>query len=271
MSGNTYGDTNYNGGYFGTASYLNTGKTTIKTNSNILYGATSNNQPRKDRSHGQDINSVSNIGAPMGPMKVCITDVKAGICVGDDREFPPSAYKFTLFGSYLGQDAPIQSVQNDGKEHFAFRSKLMVVGFDLSKLRVNGRAYNESKVNEDITTIDIGGGETGGLHYEFPKKYNTGSLTGSVLDGVTMAPLIETKDMHIKVHSVDLDEDEFYIDYIFEMDGIGHMGYFIYDPDVTLRQPGQGNGDSSAEGNAVSTAVSALIATVLVIATLFLA
>merc|ERR1719379_2860928 len=38
MTGNYYGDAN-EGGYVGTASYLVTGSTTIKSNHNLLYGA----------------------------------------------------------------------------------------------------------------------------------------------------------------------------------------------------------------------------------------
>ena len=55
MTGNVYGNTDVSGGYFGTASYLNTGSTTIKTKTNILYGSKSG-LGRVDRSHGSDPN-----------------------------------------------------------------------------------------------------------------------------------------------------------------------------------------------------------------------
>ena len=127
MTGNVYGNTDVSGGYFGTASYINTGDTTIKTKTNILYGGASN-AARVDRSHGNDPNSVSPIGAPYGPLSVCITDVENGVCSGDDREFPPSSYKFSLFGSYVGPSDNIYVNQfiSQGKKHFGFRTMLQL-------------------------------------------------------------------------------------------------------------------------------------------------
>jgi hypothetical protein len=267
MTGNVYGNTNVSGGYFGTASYINTGSTTIKTKTNILYGSKSN-AARVDRSHGHDPNSVSPIGAPYGPLSVCITDVENGVCSGDDREFPPSAYKFSLFGSYMGpsDNAYVNQFISQGQKHFGFRTMLRSNGFDFSTLQVNGRAYDQNRVNEDVTTVELDG-----LHYEFPKKYNLGSLVGAKDDGVTIAPLIETKTVHIRVHGLDSQKGQVYIDYIFELDGIANERYFIYDPDVTVIAGDGDSPDAVDQSHSVRVTAGALVAPALFIVTMLLA
>ena len=268
MTGNVYGDTDKSGGYFGTASYINTGSTTIKTKTNVLYGSKSN-MGRVDRSHGNDPNSVSKIGAPIGPIDVCITDVENGKCTGDYREFPPSAYKFSLFGSYFGPDDNVYVNQfiSQGKKHFIFRKLLRANGFDISTLQVNGRAYDGNQVNEDVTTIELDG-----LHYEFPKKYNLGSGDGTSteVDGATILPLIETKDVHIRVHGLDATANRVYIDYIFELDGIQDNRYFIYDPDVTVVTAESSYDESSASPSMMLT-VNVFVVSVYFVVSMLLA
>ena len=119
--------------------------------------------------------------------------------------------------------------------------------------------------NEDVTTIELDG-----LHYEFPKKYNLGSTIGIKTDGVTTAPLIETKDVHIRVHGLDSQKGLVYIDYVFELDGIANETYFIYDPDVTVVAGGGDSSDTLELSHSVSVAVSALVAPALFLVTMLL-
>ena len=265
MTGNVYGNTAVEGGYLGTASYLNTGSTTIKTNYNLFFGANTG-QARVDRSSGT-ISPLSDsaVGAPNGPYKICISDVNNGVCNGPLREYPPSAYKFSLFGNYIGP-GDFSRHTNAGMNHFGFRAKIMTSGFDASSLKVNGRPYSEEKVNDDVTSIELDHPEYGGLHYEFPKKYNLGNGANAVADGETMATVIETKDMNIRVSGMGKENgvDYFYIDYIFQIEGLQNLRYFVYDPDVTFAEA---VGESSSTG----TTFSAIVAGALFIATMLLA
>jgi len=264
MTGNVYGNTAVEGGYLGTASYLNTGSTTIKSNSNLFFGAATG-QARVDRSSGT-VSPISNsaVGAPNGPYRICISDVSNGACNGPQREFPPSAYKFSLFGNYVGP-GDFSQYTNAGMNHFGFRAKIMARGFDVSNLKVNGRPYSEEKVNDDVNSIELDHPEYGGLHYEFPKKYNLGNGANAVPDGETMAAVIETKDMNIRVSGKGKENgvDYFYIDYIFQIEGIQNLRYFVYDPDVTFAEAG--------ESSSTGTTFSAIIATALLIVTMLLA
>jgi len=269
MTGNVYGDTNTEGGYVGTASYLVTGNTTIKSNYNLLYAANTGDG-RVDRSNGLYPQSTSNIGAPNGPFKICISDINNGVCNGPERVFPPSAYKFSLFGSYFGS-GDFSQYTNKGQNHYGFRAKMTINGFDVSTLKVNGRSYDENKVNDEVTSIEIGNiGKDERLHFEFPKKYNLGSTVGAVADGVTMATVIETKDMSIRVSGLGKDAsnngaDIFFIDYIFKIEGIQNNRYFIYDPDVTAI-----TGAAFGESSSVGTATSTIVLVVLLIVTMLL-
>ena len=74
MVGNIFGNTKTEGAYVGLASYLNTGTPDITANVMKVLFAETGNTP-VDRSAGNVDFSDSNIGAPIGPFDVCISEV----------------------------------------------------------------------------------------------------------------------------------------------------------------------------------------------------
>ena len=115
-------------------------------------------------------------------------------------------------------------------DHLGFRMQVSPVGFKVDDLQINGRAYDDAKKNEDVTTLSISN-TAGGLSISFPKDYNIGSTADTDPTGDTMMPLEGGKTIKIKVH---LDgAGGVYIDYLFEKDMLGIGKYFIYDPTVT--------------------------------------
>ena len=116
MSGNFFG-----AGYAGVASYLVTGAGDIMSNSNQVYvGVSSTATCRKDRSSIADSQSDSEIGAPLGPFRVCISEFNASASdkCGAVRTFKSGEYKFSIFGHIFD---PVDFTEYD---HLGFRMKV---------------------------------------------------------------------------------------------------------------------------------------------------
>eukprot|EP00283_Hemiselmis_rufescens_P011373 CAMPEP_0173434526 /NCGR_PEP_ID=MMETSP1357-20121228/13094_1 /TAXON_ID=77926 /ORGANISM="Hemiselmis rufescens, Strain PCC563" /LENGTH=365 /DNA_ID=CAMNT_0014399403 /DNA_START=65 /DNA_END=1159 /DNA_ORIENTATION=- len=234
MAGNVFGDMATAGGYLGIAHYLNIGDSDISTNTNDVYVATANTTARADRSGG----GGSAWGAPVGPYRVCISDVQSDGSCGAARTFKPNEYKFSVFGHISGANysTTVAAGQNGfpaGMSHLGVRVKVEAVGFKPSDLNVNGRAYDTTKVTDDVTAFSIRHAR-GGLNFSFPTKYNLGSAEGARTDG-TLLPVSETKTVKIRIHSVDA--TSMLVDYLFESSSLAAGKYLMYDPTVALDAP----------------------------------
>eukprot|EP00284_Hemiselmis_tepida_P014781 CAMPEP_0174918228 /NCGR_PEP_ID=MMETSP1355-20121228/2953_1 /TAXON_ID=464990 /ORGANISM="Hemiselmis tepida, Strain CCMP443" /LENGTH=425 /DNA_ID=CAMNT_0016163393 /DNA_START=77 /DNA_END=1354 /DNA_ORIENTATION=+ len=239
MTGNVFGDLDVAGGYLGLASYLNTGQTDITQNYNDFNIAKAGSTARVDRSG----TGGSAWGAPVGPYRVCISDVTPpatnatsyGTC-GAARTFKPSEYKFSIFGYFSGTSYGTQVVagQNGfptGMSHMGVRMKIEAVGFSATGLQVNGRDYDPAKVSEDVTSFSITAGNGAKVTYTFPTKYNLGTTDGALTDQ-TMLNVFETKTIKIKIHSVG--DGSMMIDYLFESASLAAGKYVVYDPTITM-------------------------------------
>jgi len=248
MAGNVFGDTETGGGYAGIVSYLNTGTKTLETNTVEVFGAGTGDTP-KDRSGGTDW-SDSSKGAPQGPYEVCISEIGADGTCGAKRSFKPDAYKFSIFGSVSGSkyDAEVVAGKGDfpvGMDKLGVRMKLKATGFAAKELKVNGKSWEASMVNDDVTSMFIMH-ESGGINIEFPKKYNTGSIEGAAVGQALKNT--GTHDMAIRISTVDTEEQTIMIDYLFDTSKLKAGTWFIYDPDITSVT--KGSADPNAPGSA---------------------
>jgi len=201
-----------------------------KTNSVDIYYADANGQARVDRSDDDG----SSIGAPKVAEGVCISTANGAAC-GPDREFPPNAYKFSLFGGTFGpefKDHP--EVAKKNPTHLGIRMKLKAVGFKVDDLLVDGAAIEMTPTSteyRDVKKITIKPADAAGIEIDFPKKYNVG---GTANAGDKKAPE-KTKDViiHATSDAASLAKQEIFIDYLFDFADLNDQGrYFIYDPDV---------------------------------------
>jgi hypothetical protein len=286
MSGNVFGNLDTAGGYAGVASYLNTGSKAISTKTNNVYIATKDATAQKDRSAETDSDSDSKIGAPVGPYKVCITSHTGGACDGADRTFEPSEYKFSIFGYMTGDDYPPTAGQGGfpaDYDHLGFRMKLSAVGFKISDIKINGRAYDKKRIGDDVTKLELMHGD-GGIKIEFPKKYNRGPTAGADATGDKVMTVSETKDVKIHVHGANEAEQFVWIDYLFETAGQTKGMYFMYDPDVsevaapasaepepTPSAPGSGSDLGTDSGASLTTICSSFASAALAAAVMRLA
>jgi len=121
MSGAVFGDMDTSGAYVGIASYLNTGTGALSSNENMFYVAGGS----LDQAHTS--RGVSNIGAPRGPYRVCVSDIdpSTGAC-GAARTYQPGDYKFSVFGYTSGSSFDLGESAVDGATHVVVRMKLTV-------------------------------------------------------------------------------------------------------------------------------------------------
>lgn len=243
MTGNVMGDTNTAGGYAGIVSYLNTGTAAIETNSAMVFGASTDNKDQVDRSTAKIPYSSSKYGAPSGPHEVCISDIAADKSCGAKRSIKPDDYKFSIFGSMSGSDydAGVVAGKNGfpaGMDKMGVRMTLKATGFEVKGLMVNGKSWDKSMVNEDVNSLFIMHA-TGGLNIKFPKKYNTGTMTGAVAD--KPLPNVATHNMQIRISTVDTTAQTIAVDYLFDTSTLKAGTWFIYDPDVTEAAKGSKN------------------------------
>jgi len=249
MVGNTFGSDKA-GGYAGLVSYMNTGTTTISSNTVKVFGA-GHGDNRVDRSGSKATDwSDSDMGAPLGPYEVCISEIKADdkTC-GAARSFETNKYKFSIFGSVDGDeyDAKVKAGANGfpaGMDKMGVRMIMRATGFAVKDLKVNGKSWDKSMVNEDVTSIKLMTTKTEGINIVFPKKYNTGTKAGAK-DGKPL-PNTATHDMHIRVSTPDADARTIMIDYLFDTSELKAGTWFIYDPDVTEVTEGSTNPNAPA-------------------------
>jgi hypothetical protein len=245
MVGNVFGDTTKAGGYAGLVSYLNTGTTTLESNTVEVFGA-GTGDAQTDRSGGGSDWSDSDKGAPHGPYKVCISEIGADKTCGAKRSFKPDEYKFSIYGSVSGPeyDANVVAGKNDfpaGMDKLGIRMQLKATGFAVKDLKVNGKSWDKSMVNDDVTSMFIMH-DSGGLNLEFPKKYNTGP-TKDAEKGKALANT-GTHDMAIRISGVDGATQTISIDYLFDTSKLTSGTWFIYDPDVS--EVAKGSADPNA-------------------------
>merc|ERR1712238_375427 len=233
MVGSVFGNTETAGGYAGLVSYLNTGTTTTKTNTAHVFSADSKSTwvypPRKNDW------SDTEIGAPNGPYLACISEISADKKCGAKRSIEPDEYKFSIFGYVKGEeyDKDVQAGVGKfpaGMDKMAVRMQLKATGFKMKDLKVNGKSWVPSMVNEDVNSMFIMG-DSGGINYEFPKKYNTGDAKDAEED--KDLPNTGTHDMAIRISTIDEEKQTIMIDYLFDTSKLSADTWFIYAPDVT--------------------------------------
>ena len=128
-----------------------------------------------------------------------------------------------------------------GMDKMGVRMQLKATGFAVKGLKVNGKSWEASMVNDDVTSMFIMH-ESGGLNIEFPKKYNTGSTEGAVIDEALTNTA--THDMAIHISTADPAAQTIMIDYLFDISKLTKDTWFIYDPDVS--QVAKGSADPNA-------------------------
>jgi len=260
MVGNVFGDTETAGGYVGLVSFLNTGTTTLKTNYVPVFSAESGSKqtPRDDAW------SDSDIGAPFGPYFACISEISADKKCGAERSIKPDDYQFSIFGGVAGKDYDTE-VQKGvdgfpaGMDKMGVRIQLKATGFAVTDLKVNGKSWAPSMVNEDVNSLSIMH-ESGGLNYEFPKKYNTGDAKDAEED--KDLPNTGTHDMAIRISTIDEEKQTIMIDYLFDTSKLSADTWFIYAPDVTAVPVPSSNPTISAAPSSINDSKSSATTTV---------
>ena len=119
--------------------------------------------------------------------------------------------------------------------------QLKATGFAVKDLKVNGKSWEPSMVNDDVTSMFIMH-ESGGLNLVFPKKYNTGPTAGATVNAALTNTA--THDMAIRISSVDTATQTIMIDYLFDTAKLTKDTWFIYDPDVS--EVAKGSADPNA-------------------------
>ena len=149
-----------------------------------------------------------------------------------------------------------------GMDKMGVRIQLEAYGFDVTNLIVNGKSWDVSMVNEDVNSMFIMG-DSGGINYEFPKKYNTGITTDAEEDkDMTNTG---THDMAIRISTIDEDKQTFMIDYLFDTSKLSVDTWFIYDPNVNAVPKGSADPNekaSTANTYTVAAATFSAVATV---------
>ena len=172
---------------------------------------------------------------------------------------PFGRYKFSIYGSVSGPnyDADVVAGKGDfpaGMDKLGIRMQLKATGFAVKDLKVNGKSWDKSMVNDDVKSMFIMH-DSGGLNLEFPKKYNTGPSANSVV-GKALANT-GTHDMAIRISTVDPAAQTIMIDYLFDTSKLPSGTWFIYDPDVTEVAKGSADPNAPATGNAPAPATDA--------------
>jgi len=249
MVGSVFGNTETAGGYAGLVSYLNTGTTTLKTNTAHVYSAQPNSVWKERNNDWSD----TEIGAPNGPYLACISEISADKKCGAKRSIEPDEYKFSIFGYVKGEeyDKDVQAGVGEfpaGMDKMGVRMQLKATGFKMKDLKVNGKSWVPSMVNEDVNSMFIMG-DFGGINYEFPKKYNTGNAKDAEKD--IELPNTGTHDMAIRISTIDEDKQTFMIDYLFDTSKLSVDTWFIYDPNVNAVP--KGSADPNEKASAANT------------------
>ena len=259
IMGGTYLGGATTGGYAGMTSILNTGTKDITTNKATVFVAKTPTAVAKDRSAGTGA-SISPMGAPDGPLEVCISDIDATTkACGAARVFKPDEYKFSIFGAIFGTDFDTEVVA--GKNEFpatmnamGVRMNMKATGFKVTDLKINGKTWEKGSVATDVTSMTIMHAD-GGVSVKFPTKYNIGT-TADLAN-------LKTATIKIRVSNVDATAQTFDMDYLFRKDDIKFGQFFIYDPDVTYlpkSAPAPSTAGASTSATIAATAAAAVAA-----------
>ena len=174
---------------------------------------------------------------------------------------PFGRYKFSIYGSVSGPnyDADVVAGKGDfpaGMDKLGIRMQLKATGFAVKDLKVNGKSWDKSMVNDDVKSMFIMH-DSGGLNLEFPKKYNTGPTVGATTDKALTNTA--THDMAIRISTVDTATQTIMIDYLFDTTKLTANTWFIYDPDVT--EVAKGSADPNAPATAAANTYTIAAAT----------
>ena len=175
---------------------------------------------------------------------------------------PFGRYKFSIYGSVSGSeyDASVVAGKGDfpaGMDKLGIRMQLKATGFAVKDLKVNGKSWDKSMVNDDVKSMFIMH-DSGGLNLEFPKKYNTGPTVGATTDKALTNTA--THDMAIRISTVDAATQTIMIDYLFDTTKLTANTWFIYDPDVTEVAKGSADPNAPASTPGASAANTYTIA-----------
>jgi len=229
QTGAVYGSMADAGAYIGIAWYFNTGTTTLKSNMNSFYGATTDNQARVDR-------GGSTIGAPIGPSEVCIAARTAAGACGANLEYAPGAIKFSMYGYTAGSNFSAKVVKGQNgfptvTSHHVCRTRVDAHGIQFTDIKLNGDKTFTSIGATSVSKITLIKPDGEGLDLDFPTTYNIGKDNLVVPD--------KTKTVMIKVSKVP-DADAIFIDYLFEADDVMAQAagnYFVYgSPVITAKR-----------------------------------
>ena len=257
--GGTYLGGATTGGYAGMTSILNTGTKDITTNKATVFVAKTPTAVAKDRSAGTGA-SISPMGAPDGPLEVCISDIDATTkACGAARVFKPDEYKFSIFGAIFGTDFDTTVVKGTNgfpanMNAMGVRMKMKATGFKVTDLKINGKTWEKGSVATDVTSMTIMHAD-GGVSVKFPTKYNIGT-TADLAN-------LKTATIKIRVSNVDATAQTFDMDYLFRKDDIKFGQFFIYDPDVTYlpkSAPAPSTAGASTSATIAATAAAAVAA-----------
>ena len=131
-----------------------------------------------------------------------------------------------------------------GMDKLGVRMKLKAVGFKVQDLKVNGKKWDKTMVNDDVDTMFIMH-EKGGLNIKFPKRYNVGSVKN--IPTTKILPITASHDMHIRVSDLDATTQTMYVDYLFDTKNVPAETWFLYDPDVTEAEAGTSDPNAEPE------------------------
>ena len=128
-----------------------------------------------------------------------------------------------------------------GMDKMGIRMQMKATGFAVKDLKVNGKSWTPSMVNEDVTSMFIMHG-SGGLNLKFPKKYNTGTMAGAEVGKALTNTATHT--MAIRISEIDTTAQTIMVDYLFDTSKLKANTWFIYDPDVS--EIAKGSADPNA-------------------------
>lgn len=219
------------GGGIGITSYL--AKNTITTNKNKVYFKADGELKLSD-------------GA-------CISEITDGEC-GEARTWGAGDYKFNAYGWTSGTNFQIP----DGGKYLGFRTKLQVVGAEVTALTVNGKSVADNG-GDDVSNLSLTFSDVKAASIDFPTKYNIGTVDTTT----KTATFTETKTVKIKAHSLNTEEQSIIIDYLFDITDLSEAGKcFIYDPTVKTASSAEDlpTTTTADSGSATAGAIAASLA-----------
>ena len=207
--------------YVGIAHYLNFGPDPVYFNHNRFFGA---NKTNANNLTGH--NGPRPVRAPLGPFNTCVSKILPDGSCGPKLELAASEYKFSIFGMLFDEFMAFVN-KISGANHIVVRMRLETIRFKVRDLQVNNRPYDVARVNDDVSSLSFATAR-GRFHFDFPKWYNVGRFPHHKRSG--KIHMSTTRSVKIRVHSAD--DVRFFVDYLFDTDGMEPGAVFVYDPTV---------------------------------------